>query len=113
MENELETPGGITIRAPLPRDGDAVRALAQRFATSFAVQEGSFRSSFTEIIAEPTACLRVAEVERRIVGYVLGFDHQTFFANGRVAWVEEIMVAEDLRTRGVGRLLMRSFEAWA
>ena len=43
----------------------------------------------------------------------LGFDHDTFFANGRVAWVEEIMVDEDVRGRGVGKALMQAFEAWA
>jgi len=40
---------------------------------------------------------------------LLGFDHHTFYANGRVSWVEEIMVSEDYRRRGVGRLFDEEF----
>ena len=55
----------------------------------------------------------MAEADGEVVGYVLGFDHLTFFANGRVAWMEEIMVGESLRRQGIGRILMEAFEAWA
>lgn len=48
-----------------------------------------------------------------ITGYILGFHHFTFYANGRVAWVAEIVVHEAFRRRGIGTLLMQSFEAWA
>jgi GNAT superfamily N-acetyltransferase len=44
---------------------------------------------------------------------VLGFDHYTFFANGRVAWVEELMVREPFRRQNIGQCLMQAFEAWA
>ena len=54
-----------------------------------------------------------AEKEAQVIGYLLGFDHFTFFANGRVSWVEEIMGAEEMRRQGTGRRLMESFEAWA
>ena len=42
----------------------------------------------------------------------LGLDHFTFFANGRVAWIEEVMVHQDWRQRGVGRALTTAFESW-
>ena len=48
-----------------------------------------------------------------MVGYCLGFDHHTFYANGRVAWVEEITVKEPVRRRGVGKALMENFEEWS
>ena len=37
----------------------------------------------------------------------------TFFANGKVAWVEEIMVGSSRRKAGVGRALMTAFEEWS
>ena len=37
----------------------------------------------------------------------------SFYANGRVAWVEEIMVDADYRKMEIGRSLMQSFEGWA
>ena len=47
------------------------------------------------------------------VGYLLGFEHLTFYANGRVAWVEELFVRDDHRGRGAGQALMGAFEDWA
>jgi hypothetical protein len=35
----------------------------------------------------------VAGEER--VGYLLGFAHLTFYANGPVGWVEEVLVRQD------------------
>ena len=49
----------------------------------------------------------------RIIGYCLGFDHYAFYANGRIAWVEEITVKESVRRRGVGKVLMENFEEWS
>ena len=88
-------------------------SLARPFATSFAIDEGAFHRSYSELLASSEARLLVAESGSTIVGYLLGFDHHTFFANGRVAWVEEIMVDESCRRQGVGELLMREFEMWA
>jgi GNAT superfamily N-acetyltransferase len=101
------------IRQALAPDGPAVLALARAFATSFVVESAAFDRTFVELIGRPDACLRVAEADGQIAGYVLGFEHPTFFANGRVAWVEEVMVAETFRRRGVGGTLMAEFEAWA
>jgi len=47
------------------------------------------------------------------IGYLLGFCHLTFFANGPVGWVEEVMVRDEHRGRGIGRDLMSAFERWA
>jgi GNAT superfamily N-acetyltransferase len=110
----MEKPGlQFTIRPAQEADAPAVFRLAVCFATSFTVEEAAFRHTFIGLLADGTAFLRVAEWDGDVVGYVLGFDHETFFANGRVAWLEEIMVAEEFRARGIGRLLMASFEAWA
>jgi len=101
------------IRLAQPADAEAVLALARPFATSFVVEEQAFHRAFSELLASPQAHLAVAETAQQLVGYVLGFEHYTFFANGRVAWVEEITVSEALRRRGIGQLLMQEFEAWA
>lgn len=101
------------IRPAEPRDEDAVLALARDFVTSFMVDEAIFRQSFAELLAAPNTHFLVAEVEGRVAGYLLGFDHRTFFANGRVAWVEEITVESSCRRQGIGRQLMEAFEDWA
>lgn len=102
-----------SIRPAQSTDTEAVLALAKPFATSFVVDEQAFRHAFSALLAAPQAHLAVAETAQQLVGYVLGFEHYTFFANGRVAWVEEIMVREPFRRQGIGQLLMQEFETWA
>ncbi|MEI1373764.1 GNAT family N-acetyltransferase [Nostoc sp.] len=101
------------IRVAQARDAEALLVLAKTLATSFVVDPKAFRVSFSELLSSPSGHLAVAEVDKDIVGYILGFDHYTFYANGRVAWVEEIMVDADYRKMGIGRSLMQSFEGWA
>jgi len=102
-----------TIRRAELGDCEAVFHLARAFATSFAVERSAFEVSFSALLESPDALLAVAADGERVVGYVLGFDHYALFANGRVSWVEEIMVAEDVRRRSVGRRLMDVLEDWA
>jgi GNAT superfamily N-acetyltransferase len=55
----------------------------------------------------------LAERDADIIGYLLASCHGTFFANGSVVWIEEVMVAESARDMGVGRSLMDRAEEWA
>jgi GNAT superfamily N-acetyltransferase len=103
----------IQVRSCLPEDEKAVFALVRDFATSFPVDQLSFSLSFSQVLSSADMCLAVAQSSDAIIGYVLGTAHPTFYASGHVAWVEEIMVKESLRKKGVGRLLMKNFESWA
>ena len=108
----------MIVRRGKSTDKPALLRLARSFATSYAVEQAAFERSFDALLTHPDAFLAVAEAGKaeaseEVAGYVLGFDHLTFFANGRVAWVEEIMVSEAFRRQGVGRKLMEAFEIWA
>lgn len=94
-------------------DKPALLQLAQDFATSFAVEQAAFERSFDALLTHPEAYLAVADADGTVTGYVLGFDHPAFFANGRVAWAEEIMVTRTFRRQSAGRKLVEAFEAWA
>jgi GNAT superfamily N-acetyltransferase len=48
-----------------------------------------------------------------IVGYLLVSYHGTLFANGAVAWIEELMVNPSSRHRGVATEMMSAAEEWA
>ena len=102
-----------TIRPAVAADVGAVLSLARLLATTFPLDEEAFHRSYSALLATAGARLLVAESGTSIVGYLLGFDHDTFFANGRVAWVEEVMVEASSRRQGIGESLMREFEAWA
>lgn len=102
------------IRPARPADEPAVLTLATAFATSFEVDPAAFKTGFARVVDAPEACLLVAETDATVaIGYVLGFVHPTFYANGPVAWVEEITVDAALRGQGTGRRLMEAFEGWA
>ena len=65
------------------------------------------------LLATDGACLLLAADESGTAGYLLGFRHLTFYANGPVAWVEEVVVRGHDRGQGIGRALMGAFEDWA
>jgi GNAT superfamily N-acetyltransferase len=105
----------VRIRPAIAGDADAVAGLAEALAQSFTFSRASFDAHYPALLAAGHACLLVAVTgaDEDRVGYLLGFEHLTFYANGRVAWVEEVFVRDDLRGQGIGRALMTGFERWA
>jgi GNAT superfamily N-acetyltransferase len=94
-------------------DREEVAGLAAELALSFAFSPERFRASYPAVLAEPGACLLLAADRGESRGYLLGFRHLTFYANGPVAWVEEIAVRRGDRGKGAGAALMSAFEQWA
>jgi GNAT superfamily N-acetyltransferase len=88
-------------------------ALAAELAQSFAFSRPEFDRTFPQLLDREDSCLLVADDAGVGVGYLLGFRHPTFYANGPVGWVEELLVREAHRGRGAGRALMEAFERWA
>jgi GNAT superfamily N-acetyltransferase len=101
------------VRKAEHKDADAILSLAKDFATSFVIEEKAFRASVIALLADPSTHVAVAETKEGIIGYVVVFSHNTFYANGRVAWVEEIMVHANRRKQGIGKSLMQDVETWA
>jgi GNAT superfamily N-acetyltransferase len=106
--------GNIEIRRAVLQDCDRVWPLVQAFATSYIPDHGAYDRAFSQLIDRQDTLLLVAESEAvGIVGYTLANCHGTLFANGNVAWVEEVMVTDSERLGGVGRALMDEVEEWA
>lgn len=101
------------IRQASTDDGADVAALAAELAQSFAFSPEKFRVNYPAMLAADGTCLLLAVNGHEKLGYVLGFAHLTFYANGPVAWVEEIVVRGQDRGRGIGEALMGAFEQWA
>ncbi|NYJ00184.1 GNAT superfamily N-acetyltransferase [Nocardioides thalensis] len=101
------------IRPLRPEDEAAVWELARDFATSFTPERPRFSASYAALLtAEDSLALGAVE-PGGIVGYLVAHLHQTLFANAPVVWVEELMVQESVRGRGVGRALMSAAEGRA
>ncbi|MDF2179442.1 GNAT family N-acetyltransferase [Aliiglaciecola sp. CAU 1673] len=103
----------MKIRKATPEDLKALLPHAQAAATTFAVEQAAFTKAYVHLLESDASIILVAELEEEIVGYCLGHQHLTFFANGRSSWLEEIFVQEAYRKTGVGRKLMDAFEEWA
>ena len=108
----------VRVRPAGPDDRDQVWPLARDLATSFRPERAAFERSFGQLLNRPEALLLVAGTGGRtargaVIGYLLATSHPAFHANGPVAWVEEVMVAEHARGTGVGRHLMAAAEDWA
>ncbi len=101
------------IRQAGPEDADQVAGLAAELAQSFAFRRADFDVSYPALLADEDAHVLVAADGGDCMGYLLGFRHLTFFANGPVGWVEEVLVRREHRGRGIGRDLMNAFERWA
>jgi GNAT superfamily N-acetyltransferase len=101
------------VRAARADDADDVARLAAELAMSFDFSAARFREHYPSLLAEDGACLLLAVDRGASIGYLLGFRHLTFYANGPVGWVEEVVVRDQERGRGIGRILMDAFEHWA
>jgi len=103
-------PLGLRVRPANDSDREAVLELATVMAVSFTVERGPFLRSFAAVLDAPSAHLLVIDSGSTVGGYLLGFEHPAFFANGSVAWIEEIAVRENLRRQNLGSRLMAAFE---
>jgi GNAT superfamily N-acetyltransferase len=103
----------ITVRPAEASDAAALLSLASSFASSFTVDAERFGSQLGAILADPASAVSVAVTEAEVVGYVAASVHPTLYANGPVAWIEELMVHPAHRRRGVGQLLVSAAERWA
>jgi len=101
------------IRPAGASDAAAVADLAAGLAQSFTFSRARFDRSYPALLASDGACLLLAADGDEHLGYLLGFEHLTFYAGGPVAWVEEVFVCGRHRDAGVGRALMSGFEQWA
>jgi GNAT superfamily N-acetyltransferase len=103
----------IEIRHALAADAAPVAFLAGELAQSFAFSREKFDLTYPQLLTAGDACLLIAVDGDQCLGYLLGFRHLTFYANGPAGWVEEVLVRTELRGAGLGRALMSAFEHWA
>ena len=104
----------VSVRPAMVEDVEQFWPLVQDFAFSYRPERSAFERSFSDLLARSDTLVLVAVASTgAIVGYLLGSVHGTFFANGPVAWIEELMVDESSRHQGVASELVSAAEEWA
>ena len=84
----------MAVRRALLSDADAVFRLLSNFATSYKPVHSAFDTNYPRLLETPGADLLVAEKGGQVVGYILGIDSLTLFANGVVTELLELYVEE-------------------
>jgi GNAT superfamily N-acetyltransferase len=103
----------VETRPASSEDAVALLHLVGSFPTPTPPSQEQFLATLRAKLPDPSSCLIVAVQGTELVGYVAGYCHAAFYAAGRVAWVDEILVTQTLRGLGTGRQLMSAFEEWA
>jgi GNAT superfamily N-acetyltransferase len=103
----------VHVRPAQSKDREALFDLVRLFPTPTPPTVDAYFEAFRAKLLDSSAFLAVAEDGAALVGYVSGYCHTTFYAGGKTAWIDELLVVSRCRQQGVGRLLMQAFEAWA
>lgn len=103
---------GAVVRVARADDADALWPLVEAFASTATPTRERFAPTFADVTRRPDLRVLVAEEAGAVVGYLLAQLEPTFFADGPVAWVQEVMVDAPVRGSGVGRALMAAAEDW-
>lgn len=106
----------VMIRQARTEDSAALVALlAQLFAieTDFAIDPAVQARGLDLLRGRPDAVILVAEAEGRVVGMCTVQLTASTARGGLSAGIEDVVVDETVRGRGVGRALLAAAEAWA
>ena len=103
----------VDLRPAQTSDGRGLFVLVGEFPTPTLPDEKAFSACFRSKLSDPSSCVELAENDQLLVGYISGYCHPAFYAGGKVAWVDEVLVAAMFRRQGIGRLLVQAFERWA
>ena len=108
----------VKIRNAQPDDLDAMTALLKELFSieaDFAVDAQRQLRGLSLMLdgCLKHRCVKVAEVEGRVVGMVSAQVLVSTAEGGMVALIEDMVVDNHFRGRGIGRLLMTDIEAWS
>ena len=106
----------ITVRRAKAADFDRMVALLRVLFTleaDFGVDGDKQRRGLQLLLEDDRACLLVAEAESGVIGMCSGQLVISTAEGGTALLVEDVVVDESFRGRGVGRLLMKALQNWA
>ena len=101
------------IREAENTDEEAVFSLAVDITRDPPIERAKFHRIWLEKLCNEASYVAIAELEGAVVGYISGYLHSTLYSNKPIAWVDEIVVREDARKRGIGKKMMNNFCNWA
>lgn len=105
------SPADISIRPARVDDADRVFALLQELGEEYRPDRAAFDESFVFLVGDTeTSSLLVLDEGGDVIGYALVTTTPLLHANGRSAQLQELVVGEQDRGRGLGTILIESVE---
>lgn len=96
------------IRPAQLHDSDAIFSLLTQFAMSYQPDRATFDVHFPPLLQSDHAILLVAATNEQVIGYALGFQLLTLYANGPIMELQELMIDPQHRSQGLGRALVEA-----
>lgn len=103
---------GSALRPAVAEDAAAVFALVEQLGGDYEPDRSSFDRAFAEAIADPDRHLLLVacEASAELVGYALTTVARLLYTNGESAQLQELVVDERARNRGIGSQLVSAVE---
>jgi ribosomal protein S18 acetylase RimI-like enzyme len=108
--NVIHMEKSVFVRKATQEDMLEIFNLANQLSESINISESYFQANFYHFIENDSHCLLVAVQNGAVSGYVSGCFHNTIYASGPVAYVDEIVVDVPARGMRIGSILMTQFE---
>ena len=112
---DVDVDVSCVIRAAKAADVPAMAGLLAelfRIETEFAVDRAKQERALRMIIERPSAAAWVAESGGQVVGMVTAQTVVSTAEGGESVWIEDVVVHEGWRRRGIGRRLVQAVEQW-
>ena len=101
----------VLVRPARASDADAVFALLHQLAQTYPPDRAAFNLTFDSFVSgDASALILVAEAKGAVVGYALTTITRLLYTNGSSAHLQELVVDESSKGRGIGSLLVESIE---
>lgn len=103
---------GAELRPAAAEDAAAVFALVEQLGEDYEPDRAAFDHAFTDAIADPDrhVLLVACEPSGTLVGYALTTIARLLYTNGESAQLQELVVDERARNRGIGSQLVSAVE---
>lgn len=92
---------------------NALYDLSNQLSTKVIVDKSILENNIDTFINDGKHQILVAENNTSVVGYLSAYYHTAIYANGKVAYIDEIVVAKQHRGKRIGTQLLQEFERLA
>jgi N-acetylglutamate synthase-like GNAT family acetyltransferase len=101
----------VSIRRANSADGPIVFGLLAQLGEQYTPNRTVFDTAFADAVADANDhILFVADDDGEVVGYALATIARLFYTNGDAAQLQELVVDENSRARGIGSQLVSAIE---